>query len=394
MSEHSQATAGCALTGLKVIDLTRILGGPYATQILADHGADVIKVEPPQGDDTRSWGPPFVDGVAAYYQGVNRNKRGIALDLRTAAHRDLLLALLEDADVLVENFMPGTLERWGLGYADTLSPRFPRLVHCRVSGFGADGPLGGLPGYDAVLQAISGLMSVNGEQGGEALRIGVPIVDMVTGLNAALGILLALHERMRSGRGQFVETALFDCAISLLHPHMANFLASGKSPVRTGNAHPNIAPYDTFNTATVTIFLAVGNDEQFRKFCEAIGRSELLEDARFVAVAERNRHRDLLRETLGSTLAALDGRELADRLMRLGVPCAPVLGIADIVEHPHTAHRGMLVSIGDYRGTASPIKLARTPASYRRRPPDFDEHGAVLRASLRDSAVTHNNKTV
>jgi crotonobetainyl-CoA:carnitine CoA-transferase CaiB-like acyl-CoA transferase len=195
-----------ALEGIKIIDLSRVLGGPYCTQILADHGADVLKIEPPQGDETRGWGPPFdAHGAASYFLGVNRNKRGMTLDLNDAAQREQLLKLLENADVLVENFKTGSMEKWGMGF-DVLHDRFPRLIHCRVSGFGADGPLGGLPGYDAAIQAMSGLMSVNGEYGGEPLRIGVPIVDIATGMNAAMGVLLALHERSRPVRGiQFVR---------------------------------------------------------------------------------------------------------------------------------------------------------------------------------------------
>ena len=239
-------TPSSALSALKVIDLSRVLGGPYCTQILGDHGADVIKVEPPGGDETRGWGPPFKEETASYFIGVNRNKRGIVLDLTRAEGRQVLLALLEDADVLVENFKTGTMEKWGLGYVETLKERFPRLVHCRISGFGADGPLGGRPGYDAVVQAMTGLMSINGEAEQTPLRLGAPIVDLGTGLYAVVGILMALAERERSGRGQFVEVALYDAALALLHPHAANFFLSGKAPQRTGNAHPNIAPYDSF----------------------------------------------------------------------------------------------------------------------------------------------------
>lgn len=238
-----------ALAGCKVIDLSRVLGGPYCTQILADHGADVLKIEPPGGDETRGWGPPFLGDTASYFVGVNRNKRGMTLDLSQAAGQELLRHLLADADVLVENFKPGTLEKWGLGY-DTLKERFPKLIHCRVSGFGADGPLGGLPGYDACAQAMCGLMSVNGEADGDATRVGLPVVDMVTGLNAAVAILLALNERARSGLGQFLDITLYDCALSLLHPHAPNYFYSGKTPGRSGNAHPNIAPYETLPTAS------------------------------------------------------------------------------------------------------------------------------------------------
>lgn len=368
----SKETAG-ALAGIRVIDLTRVLGGPYCTQILGDHGADVIKVEPPQGDETRAWGPPFAGDTASYYLGLNRNKRGIVLDLTKPAARESLLGLLEDADVLVENFKIGTLERWGIGYSD-LQKRFPRLIHCRISGFGADGPLGALPGYDAVIQAMAGLMSVNGDADGDPLRMGVPVVDIAAGLNATIGILLALQERSRSGKGQFVEAALFDCGISLLHPHLANFFLSGKEPRRTGNAHPNITPYDTFHTASVPIFLAVGNDGQFRKLCSVLAAPELAADARFATNEQRNLHRSELRQALEAILASREGAALATKLIEAGVPCAPVLSLKEVVEHPHTRHREMMVEVQGYRGTGSPIKLSRTAATYRRPPPAFGEH--------------------
>lgn len=358
-----------ALRGLKVIDLSRVLGGPYCSQALADHGAQVIKLEPPGGDETRGWGPPFEGDTASYFRGVNRNKKGIAVDLSRPEGIELLLQLLEGADVLIENFKPGTLARWGIGYAEVLSQRFPRLIHCAVSGFGADGPLGGLPGYDAAIQAMAGLMSVNGEAEGGPLRIGLPIVDMVTGLNAVAGILLALHERERSGRGQSVDIALYDCGISLLHPHLPNHFASGRTPRRTGNAHPNIAPYDSYRTGTEPIFLAVGNDRQFAKLCEYLGAGELAQDPRFADNGQRLVNREALKQALEGHLAAHDGRELAERLIRLGVPCGAVATVDRVVAHPHTRHRGLVVQLGDYRGIASPVKLSRTPASYRSAPP-------------------------
>jgi crotonobetainyl-CoA:carnitine CoA-transferase CaiB-like acyl-CoA transferase len=353
-----------ALAGIRVVDLSRILGGPYCGQILGDHGADVLKIEPPQGDDTRTWGPPFKDGVASYYLGLNRNKRLMQLDLSTDADRAVLLELLADADVLVENFKTGTLEKWGIGH-EALAEAFPRLIHCRVSGFGADGPLGGLPGYDAALQALCGIMSVNGEAGGTPLRVGLPVVDMVTGLNAALGVMLALQERQRSGRGQFVEAALYDSGLSLLHPHGANWFLNGQTPQRTGNAHPNIYPYDSMATATEPIFLAVGNDRQFAILCRHLGAA-LAEDARFASAGARSVNRVALKRELEVLLSTHDGPPLADALVAAGVPCAPVLSVPAALQHPHTAHRGMVVEMaGGYHGIASPIKLSRTPATYR-----------------------------
>lgn len=362
-----------SLAGIRVIDASRVLGGPFCGQILADHGADVIKIEPPAGDETRGWGPPFLDGTASYYLGVNRNKRGMAIDMSQPAGVELLCTLLADADVFLENFKTGTLERWGLS-REVIEERFPHLVHCRISGFGGDGPLGGLPGYDAAVQAACGIMSVNGEADGAPVRVGVPVIDLVTGLNAALGILMALHERRESGRGQFVETALYDCGISMLHPHLPNYYLSGKVAGRSGNAHPNICPYDTFATATEPIFLAVGNNRQFATLCQIIGRPDLPEDPRFVSNSERNRHRAALKVELEQALASFDCAELADRLLRAGVPCGAVRSIDQVVADPHTHHRGMVVDIGAYRGTGSPIKMSRTPASYRMAPPRFAEH--------------------
>ena len=362
-----------ALAGLKVIDLSRVLGGPYCTQMLGDHGAEVIKVEPPQGDETRSWGPPFQGDAASYFIGVNRNKRGIALDLSRPEGREVLFRLLADADVLVENFKTGTLERWGMGYEAVLKQKFPRLVHCRVSGFGADGPLGGYPGYDAAIQGMAGLMSLNGEAEGEPLRVGMPVVDLATGLNAAIAIMMALQERARSGKGQFVEATLYDCAVALLHPYAANWFLSGKPPRRTGNAHPNVAPYDQFHTKTKRIFLAIGNNRQFARFCAEIGRPELAEDARFRDNKDRVTNRAALRAELEGAMAAIDGEALTARLLDRGVPCGLVQELPDVLTHPHTRHRNMIYEQDEYRGVGTPLKLSRTPPGLRRTPPRFGE---------------------
>jgi formyl-CoA transferase len=240
--------------------------------------------------------------------------------------------------------------------------------------------MGGLPGYDAAVQALCGIMSVNGEAGGQPLRAGLPVVDMATGLNAALGILMALHERAQSGRGQFVETSLYDCGVSLLHPHLPNYYLSGKVAGRSGNAHPNICPYDTFATATAPIFLAVGNNRQFATLCRIIGRPDLPGEPRFASNGQRNSHRDALKVELEAALAGFDCAELADRLITAGVPCGAVRSIDQVVADPHTQHREMVVDIGAYRGTGSPIKLSRSPASYRRAPPRFAQHTAEVLA--------------
>lgn len=369
-----------ALAGTRVIDLTRVLGGPYCTQILGDHGADVIKIEPPQGDEVRDWGPPFRDGTASYFVGVNRNKRTLALDLAKAEAREVLLRLLEGADVMIHNFKSGTLERWGIGYAEVLSKRFPRLVYCHVTGFGPDGPLGGLPGYDAAVQAVSGLMSVNGTQESGPIRMGTPMVDLGTGLNAAIGILLALHERGRSGRGQAIDISLYDSAVALLHPQAANYLMDGQPPRRIGNAHPNISPYDCFATGTKPVFLAVGNDRQFARLCDELGRPALAKDPRFGSNGDRVVNRDALRAELEQLLANHDGVRLAERLIKAGVPCGAVLEIPDMLAAPHTKHRAMVVEDGPYRGTGIPIKMERSQGAVRFGPRRFNQDGGdVLR---------------
>lgn len=376
--QHENHAQG-ALAGLRVIDVSRVLGAPYCTQILADHGAEVIKIEPPQGDETRGWGPPFLGDAASYFLGLNRNKKGMSVDFSQEAGRELLLHMLETADVFVENFKVGTLEKWGIGQ-EMLATRFPRLVHCRVSGFGADGPYGGRPGYDAAIQALSGIMSVNGERGGEPLRVGLPVVDMVTGLNAAIGVLLALQERNTSGKGQFVEAALYDCGVSLLHPHLPNFYLNGKVAKPSGNAHPNISPYDTYATKTGALFLAVGNNRQFATLCKILNITHVAEDPRFVSNAERNKNRDALKVELEAALVDHECAVIAETLVTSGVPCGAVRSIDEVVNDPHTHARGMIVDIDDYRGTGSPVKLSRTPASYRMKPPSFAEHTDELLA--------------
>jgi len=368
------AKSAGALAGLKVIDLTRVLGGPYCTMILADHGAEVIKIEPPQGDETREWGPPFKDGSASYFLGVNRNKKGIALDLGRPEGRAVLLRLLADADIVVENFKTGTMEKWGLGYEADLAPRFPGLIHCRVSGFGSDGPLGGLPGYDAILQSMVGLMSVNGTPDSGPVRMGTPVVDLATGLYSAIGIMMALYERQRSGQGQYLDMTLHDCGMALLHPQAANFFLNGRRPGTPGNAHPNISPYDKFQTATCEIFICVGNEGQFRKMAEALGRPELATDPRFRTNGDRVANRPALTALLSEAFAGLDGHALTLKLLRGGVPAGPVLGVDEAMAADHTAHREMVAEIGDYRALGTPIKLSRTPGGMRAAPPKFAEH--------------------
>jgi crotonobetainyl-CoA:carnitine CoA-transferase CaiB-like acyl-CoA transferase len=369
-----------ALDGLKVIDLSRVLGGPYCGQMLADHGAEVIKVEPPQGDETRAWGPPFDhEGISAYFAGINRNKRTIALDLSKPEGRDVLLKLLEQADVLIDNFKTGTMEKWGIGYADTLAKKFPRLIHARVSGFGADGPLGGFPGYDAMVQASSGLVSVNGSPESGPVRIGVPVVDLSTGMNACIGILMALYERNRSGKGQFVDATLYDSAIALHQPHAPNYFMAGATPKLVGNSHGSLAPYSNFPTRGRNIVVGAGNDGQFRKLTQMLGKPELAADPRFKTNKDRVANRLALEAELRALTKHRDGESFANELMENGVPSGAVMEVPDVMEHPHTRHRGMVWEKDGYRNVGNPVKLSRTPASPRSKPKKF---GADTRAVL------------
>ncbi|MBL8312739.1 MAG: CoA transferase [Rubrivivax sp.] len=364
-----------ALAGLRVLDLSRVLAGPLCAQMLADHGARVTKVEPPSGDETRTLGPPHdAQGTAAYYLALNRGKRGIALDLGHEDGRAVLLRLLQDTDVLVENFLPGTMERWGLGFEAVLAPLFPRLVYCGISGFGADGPLGGLPGYDAVLQAICGLMSINGDPATGTTRVGVPIVDHLTGYTALSGILLALQARQRTGCGQRVEATLFDTALSLLVPHASNWLYSGQTPGLMGSAHPNIAAYDKFRCADGEIFLGIINDGQFRRLCDHLGLASLQADGRFGTNTLRLKHRAEMRATIEARLSELPRETLCRDLMRLGVPAGAVNNVPQALDQAHAWHRGMRVEQGGYRGVGLPVRLSATPGRAGRPPPAFAEH--------------------
>lgn len=371
-----------ALADFKVVDLTRVLAGPSCVQVLGDHGADIVKVEPPTGDETRTWGPPFNDGEAAYFLGVNRNKRSIGLDLARADSHDVLFRLLDDADLVIENFKTGTLEKWGLGYDEVLKERYPRLIHCRITGFGGDGPMGGIPGYDAVAQALSGMMSINGTQEGGATRVGMPMADLGAGLIALYAIMMAAYEREKSGKGQSIEVALYDAAFSLLHPFNSNFFVSGDRPRRVGNQHPNICPYDTYETTTCDVFLAVGNDRQFRRMCDSMGKPELADDPRYGLNSERSVNRVALTAELDALFAGTDGQEVSARLSAVGVPCGAVLEIPEVCAHPHTAHREMVIEEGDYRGVGIPAKFSRTPGRMHRPPPHFAQHSREILTGL------------
>ncbi|OJY12934.1 MAG: carnitine dehydratase [Rhizobiales bacterium 62-47] len=378
MTTATTSTSGHeSMAGLRVIDLSRVLGGPYCTQILADHGADVIKVEPPAGDETRDWGPPFHEEDAAYFIGVNRNKRSIGLDLASEGGRAVLMTMLATADVLIENFKPGTLEKWGIG-SDVLREKFPRLIHCRISGFGGDGPRGGNPGYDAIIQAMTGMIAATGSPESGPMRIGVPLVDITTGLYATVGILMALNERARSGQGQFLETTLYETGLAIMHPHTANYFMHGKPPALTGNEHPNLVPYSIFAARDGKIFTGVGNDGTFRKLCKEIGKPELGTDPRFARNKDRIANRAALRAELEAVFAQHDVEPLCDRLLNAGLPAGPVQGIDKALTNAHTRHRGDIVEKDWYKGVASPIRFERSKASLRKLPPKFSEHASAV----------------
>jgi len=365
------------LDGVVVVDASRVLAGPYAGQILGDHGADVIKVESFDGDDTRRYGPPVTDGSAPYYLGLNRNKKNVAIDLNSEAGLGTLFSLLASADVLIENFKMSTWRKWGVDDLSTLSARFPKPVHWRSSGFGESGQLGGLPGYDAAIQAMSGLMSTNGDPTVNAARVGIPLVDAATGMQAALGVLLALYERERSQKGQVVEATLYDTALSLLHPHAANVLYGSDAP-RTGNGHPNLVPYDLYQTATIPIFIAVGNDRQFATLCRLLDMQHIGHEATYATNMGRLANRVQLTEHLAQAMLKQDGMQLFSTLMAAGVHCAPVLTVDEALTLQHTRDREMLLEMDGYRGVGIPIKLSRTPGSLRSVPPGIGQHNAEI----------------
>lgn len=359
-SPPSRAPAG-ALAGVRVVDLTRVFAGPLCTQLLGDHGADVIKIEPPQGDETRDWGVPGDDDVSSYYWGLNRSKRSLALDLRLEPAREVLRRLLDSADVLVDNFKAGTLEAWGLGYEAVLRQRHPRLVHLTISGYGATGPLAGQPGYDAVAQAVTGLLSVNGESGGPPLKLPLPLVDMTTGVYACAAIAMALLERTRSGLGQHIDVALYDVGLSMTHPLSTAWQFDGRTPQPVGNAYAALAPYGVYRCADRDLFIGAGNNGAFRKLCGVLGCAEVADDARFATNRLRVQHRAALESLLGPAIARHAAEPLATALMNAGVAAGPVQDMAQAFQHAQTQASGMWPPLGGHHVIASPMKLNRTP---------------------------------
>ena len=397
-----------ALDGLKVVDLSRVLAGPICTMMLGDHGADVVKVEPPALDDTRAWGPPFAGasaagapegyrGESAYYLFCNRNKRGIVLDLSKPAGRDVALRLIDDADVVVENFKPGTLEKWGLAYEDVLRKRNPRLILASISGFGADSPYKDLPGYDVLGQAMGGIMSITGEPGSGPTRVGIAIADISSGLYAMHGILLALAARERSGEGQRVECSLLESIVSLLTHIASNYLVGGVPPKQYGNTHPSIVPYQLFRSSDGYVYIANGNDSQFAKLVTELGMPELASDPRYRSNADRVANRETLIPFIQSKLTQRPSREWVERFWKTGVPAGPVQSLEEVFRDPQVLHREMVVTMDHptiaqgVRMTGIPVKLKGTPATLRRYPPLPGEHTReVLREhGYADAEIAH-----
>jgi crotonobetainyl-CoA:carnitine CoA-transferase CaiB-like acyl-CoA transferase len=373
------------LHGTTVLDLTRVLSGPYCTMLLADMGARIIKIEQPgKGDDTRAWGPPFLDGESAYFLSINRNKESVTLDFKTPEGRGVLEQLIARSDVLVENFRPGTLDKIGLDYV-SLARKYPMLVVCSISGFGQTGPRRPEAGYDAVIQAEGGLMSITGPPDGQPVRLGVAIGDIVTGMFAAQGVLLALLARQRTGQGQIVDVAMLDSVAALLTYQAGIYFATGAAPRRIGNRHPTIVPYESFAASDGDFVLAVGNDDQWRRFCAVAGIDE---DARFGTNRERVTRYDELRPLVADVLRRQTRQQWIERLHAAGVPCGSVRDLHDVFADPQLSAREMIASVehasaGSLRVLGVPIKLSGTPGAVRTAPPTLGQHtDAVLRDDL------------
>jgi crotonobetainyl-CoA:carnitine CoA-transferase CaiB-like acyl-CoA transferase len=392
-----------ALAHIKVLDLSRILAGPWATQTLADLGADVVKIEKPVGgDDTRSWGPPFlkdkdgrVTGDSAYFLSTNRGKKSLTVDFAHPDGQQIIRQLARGSDVLIENYKVGTLARYRLGY-DDIRKLNPRIVYCSVTGFGQDGPYAALPGYDFVFQGMGGLMSItgvtDGEPGAAPMKSGLAISDLVTGMYTTTAILAALEQRNVSGKGQYIDISLLDCIVAITSNQANNFFYSGKVPQRMGNSHPNLVPYQVFRCREGDIIIAVGNDSQYGAFCQVIGRPELASDPRYQKSAERTRNRGSLIPVIAEAMLGRTMQEWNALLEAGNVPCGPVYDMRQVFADPQIRHRNMQVSLPhsagvDAPGVANPIRLSDTPVRYGRAAPRLGEHSdAILTERLGLSA--------
>ena len=369
------------LAGLKVVELARILAGPWAGQILADLGAEVIKVESPEGDDTRKWGPPFIENggenTAAYFHGCNRGKKSVTVDFRTEEGIAAVHRLLADADVVIENFKVGGLARFGLDF-ENLHARYPRLIYCSITGFGQTGPYASRAGYDYIVQGMSGLMSVTGEPSTQPQKVGVAVTDIYTGIYASTGILAALHQREKTGKGQLIDMALFDVALATMANQAMNFLASGKAPSRMGNAHPNIVPYQVFDCSDGYIIIASGNDSQYRKLCAVLGQPDLGTDPKYATNADRLAHRD---EIVGKIMALTVGWTKADLLAaceREGIPAGPINDLGEAFADPQIVARGMRVDLNGIPSVRTPIVFSDAELALDRPSPRLGQDQKII----------------
>ena len=387
------------LSGLRVLDLTRVLAGPTCTQMLGDLGAEVIKIERPEaGDDTRGFAPPFVPNTkeSAYFVGVNRNKKSVTLDIAKPEGQAIIHKLLEHCDILVENFKVGALAKYGLGY-EQLAKTHPRLIYCSITGFGQTGPYAPRPGYDALIQAMGGVMSLTGEPNGSPQKVGVPVADLFAGLYGCIGILAAVNHRNSTGQGQQIDIGMLDTHVAWLANQGMNYLATGENPVRLGNQHPNIAPYQEFPTKDGYLILAVGNDPTFERFCKAFGQEALLADPRFATNPIRVQNRQLVTDTLTPVMKSKTTAEWIDALEALKIGCGPINTLEQVFADPHVQAREMVVEMAHGSGEtvkviANPVKLSATPPSYRSAPPVLGEHtedvlASVLKMSTSDIAA-------
>jgi formyl-CoA transferase len=371
------------LDGVRVLDLTRVVAGPYCSMFLGDLGAEVVKVEQPGlGDDTRGWGPPFAGGESAYYLCINRNKKSLTLDLKSKRAVELLRELVKSADVIIENFRPGTMERLGLGEKE-LRALNPRLIFASLTGFGADGPMSDWPGYDLIVQAWGGLMSITGTPDGEPVKVGVAIIDLVAGLMLGNAITAGLFAREKSGVGQRIDTSLLEAEIASLINVGSNYLVGGTVPARWGNAHPNIVPYQNFKTADGYLVIGVASEVIWKRFCQAIGRPELTDDRRFADNSKRVQNRAELISLLSELFLKRNNQAWFDRLTAAEVPCAPVQSIDQVFQAPQVLHRDMLMEVehptaGKVRMAGLPVKFSLTPASVRLPPPLLGQHNTEI----------------
>lgn len=368
-----------SLEGIKVLDLSRTLAGPFCTMLLGDQGADVIKIEQPNlGDETRRFTPPTWDGESCYYMSSNRNKKSVTVDLKSEEGKQIIYKLAKEADILVENFRTGTLEKLGFGY-EALKECNPRLVYCSISGFGRTGPESKRAGYDLLLQGYGGLMGITGEADGPPVKAGMSLVDLTTGMFAVYGILSALYAAQRTGKGQFVDVSLLDGQITLLNYIATGFWATGKNPGRMGSAHPTIAPYQSFKAKDMDVILAVANDGLWKKMCDALGWEDIRDDPRFVKNIDRVANRIELIDILSERLQAFESKELFEKLDEVGVPCGPIHTIEQILNHPQVIARDMILQIehpivNGLKVPGFPVKLSETPSSLRHHPPLLGEH--------------------